>query len=147
MWKAIKLVLGLLLISGLGFIYGQYNKNLREGKEEIYHSHISFEYPNGAARMVLLKRTPKSQCEKWRKDYFSASSEQCVGCTVLVNECKKEIKQIFQDAFDQKPIKYSYIYKPYSYPEIAVFSGLPDGSFSQICTIAKESLDTSKCFE
>jgi hypothetical protein len=147
MWKAIKLVIGMLLLSGLGYIYGQYDRNLREAKEERYYSYISFAYPNSDATTVQIKRTPKSQCEKWRNDYFTASSEQCVGCTVLANECRREIRQVYLDAFDQKATPYSYIYKPYKYPEVMVFLGFPEGVFSQLCAMAKDSLETTKCFE
>ena len=147
MLKVIKLVLGLLLLSALGLGYGKFNEIVQEKKEDIFYSYISYSYPGDEIKSVQIKRTPESKCEKWRNDYFVASSEQCKGCTVLANECRKEIPQNYKMAFEQKDINISYIYKPYKYPEVTIYVGLPEGSFSQLCTMEKGSLESTVCFE
>lgn len=149
MWKVTKLVLGLLFLSAIGIGYGSFNKVIQEKKEETFYSYISFSFPGDEVKSVLIKKTPESKCEKWRADYFDATNAQCKGCTVLVNDCRKEITDIYIyiKAFEQKNIKFSYIYKPYRYPEITVFEGLPEGAFSQFCAMEKGSLESTTCFE
>lgn len=136
------LVLFLLIFSFIGLI----SDNFQESKEEKRYSYISLAYSD-EIEVIQIKETPKSQCEKWRNDYFTAGKEKCDWCEVLANDCRKEIPEIYHMAFQQKDIEPSYIYKPYKYPEIMVFKGLPEDKFSQMCSMAKGSLATSTCFK
>jgi hypothetical protein len=148
MKKIIKLVLGLLVVSGLGLVYGNFSKVVDEMKEGRNYVYISFSYPGELVSSVLVKKTPKSECDKWRSDYFNAANEQCVGCTVLANECRDNIPDKYQKALNKENIGSAYIYKPYTYPEVTVFEGtLPDEAFSKLCAVAKESLSSTLCFE
>lgn len=122
------------------------SKNIEETNEEKNYVFISFLYPN-EIKSIFIKETPKSKCEQWRNDYFIASNEKCKNCTILVNECKKTIKEKYKEAFNQKKIDVPYVYKPFKYPEILINEGLPKDSFSLLCSMSKKSLETSMCYE
>jgi len=147
MWKAIKLIFGLLVLLAIGLGYGKFNKAVQEQQEETFYSYISFSYPGNVVSSVHIKRTPKSKCEKWRRDYFEASMGECKGCVVLANDCRREIAEIYEKALQQQELDISYIYKPYTYPEVSVFKGLPDDAFSQLCEMEIDSLESTTCFE
>lgn len=147
MFKVIKAILGLLVISGLGLVYGKFDDAAQELKEERRYAYISFSFPETNIRTTLIKKTPESQCEKWRNDYFEASMAQCQDCNVIVNECRTEITELEQKAFEQQDINRSYIYKPYNFPEVSMYSRLQDGMFDQVCEMAKNSLESTVCFE
>ena len=147
MWKAIKLMLGLLLLSAVGLGYGKFNEITREMKEDVHYVYISFSFPGDSIKTVIIKKTPASKCEKWRSEYFEAANEQCVGCTVLANDCREDIPDALLKAFEQKHTVLPYIYKPYKYPEVIGYLGLPNGAFSKLCENEKNSLQTATCYE
>lgn len=141
MWKAIKFLIGFFAIAGVGLMYGAF----QEVMEEKMYSVISIQYPDTEAKIISIKETPASKCEKWREDYFQASTGKCPNCTVLMNKCTSEYPQEYVGIFEKKKIHVSYIYKPYRFPEVTIPEGLPEGSFSQLCELEKSSLETSVC--
>ena len=73
--------------------------------------------------------------------------ELCTGCTVLANDCRREIPPAYLEAFEQKPLDFSYIYSPYKFPEVLILEGLPAGGFAHICSIQQDSISSATCFE
>ncbi len=147
MRKAIKLILGLVVISAIGLMYGRYYDATNEDREEKLYSYISFEFPGGEIKSTQIKEIPKSRCQQIREAYYQASLEKCVGCKVLANDCRKDIPLEYSKAFNKENIGIPYIFKPYTFPEITFFVGLPKGAFSQLCTMEKENLSTTFCIE
>ncbi len=145
MIRIIKLVFGAAVLSGLGLLYGEFNKTIDEMKEPQVYSHIAYYIPAQNATMTMVKQTLQSECEKWREEYFNASIEQCKGCEVLKNECSSIISNELLLAFQGKDISSPYILKPYSSPELTILKGFPDSAFSQMCSIHKESLKNTVC--
>lgn len=145
MIRIIKLVFGFALLLGLGLLYGLSNKTIDEMKEPKAYSHIAYFIPAQNATLTMVKQTSHSECEKWRKEYFNASIEQCEGCEVMKNECSSTISNEILLAFQGESINSPYILKPYSYPEVTIMTGFPDPVFSQTCKIHKESLASTVC--
>ncbi len=143
--KIVKMIVGVIVLAGIGLFYGGFNKYIQDEKEPKQYVYLSFELPNQNTIMTIVKRTPKSKCEKWRSDYFQANKGQCVGCKVLHNICTATVEDRYLMALDQKDIGTHYILKPYKYPEITVFDNLPAENFMQACSIHKESLNTTVC--
>ena len=134
-----------MILAGVGLAYGGFNKAAKDKEEQKLYVHLSFESPNQAMIMTIVKRTPKSECEEWRNDYFQANQENCKGCKVIHNECTDTISERYIRALDNKDIGTAYILKPYSYPEIIVIDGLPEEHFEQACNIHKKSLESTIC--
>jgi len=145
MIRIFKLVFGVAALSGLGLLYGTFNKTIDEMKEPQAYSHISYFIPDQNATLTMVKLTSHSECEKWRKEYFNASIEQCEGCEVMKNECSATISNEILLALQGQNINSPYILKPYSYPEVTIMKGFPDSVFSQMCNIQKESLASTVC--
>ncbi len=74
---------------------------------------------------------------------------QCrsIECTVISNESTETIPKIYLDAFEKKNIGVPYMYRPYSYPEIMVYKGLPEEALDKMCELGKQSLSTTECFK
>ena len=147
MGKIIKKVLGLIALLGAGLIYGLTMRTVDEMREQQIYSYLSFKAPNSEAVMTYLKKVPESKCEKWRKDYFESSMQYCNDCTVLHNSCTSIIPAEYIPTFEQKKLDFPYIYRPYKYPEVAIISGFPKGSFSQYCEIEKQQFSKSVCIQ
>ncbi|VUD53998.1 hypothetical protein TDB9533_01948 [Thalassocella blandensis] len=147
MWKFLKLTVGLIVLSGIGLIYGKFNSVVDETKEEKMYSYISFEFPGGEISTVQIKEMPESRCEIVREEYFHASYAQCNECKVLFNECRREKPDLFSKAVSGHKVGIPYIFKPYKFPEVTFFKGFPSEAFPQMCNMEKESLASSVCVQ
>lgn len=147
MWKAIKPVIGLALLVSFGLFYGKFQNAVEEVSEPKMYSLISIEYPIGVSKIALLKETPASKCEKFRKEYFEESIGRCSDCKVLHNECRSGVPKEYSGVFRKVKIDVSYIYKPYKYPEVTIPEGMPEGAFSKICGLEVSQFEKSICIE
>jgi hypothetical protein len=147
MWKLLKLAVGLIVLSGIGLMYGKFNSVVDEAKEEKMYSYISFEFPGGEISTIQIKEIPQSRCEAIREEYFQASFAQCNGCKVLFNECRKQKPDLFAKAVSSLDVGLPYIFKPYKFPEVTFFKGFPSEAFPQMCDMEKESLASSVCVQ
>lgn len=147
MLRVIKLVSGLTVLVIAGLIYGGFNKHIDELSQDWIYSYMEFQLPSAEKMitMTMVKHVTESKCNKWRTDYFKATMKQCPQCIVLSNDCRNSVDNKYLKAFKLEKIESPYTYKPYKYPEIVVFSGLPEGGFDQMCNIEKTSLKTAKC--
>ena len=145
MKSVITKIVGLIFLAGLGLIYGDVMNTADELKEQNVYSYMSFQVPNTESVLTFFKKVPESKCEKWRKDYFDVSIQNCNSCTVLKNACTATIPTEYLPTFEQKDLDFPYVYKPYKYPEVAIISGFPEGGFSQYCELEKQQLSTSTC--
>ena len=147
MWKILKLVVGLLVLSGIGLMFGKFNSTVEETKEVKMYSYISFEFPGGEISTIQIKEIPESRCEAIRDEYFQATNAQCNECKVLFNECRRQKPELFSKAVSSLDTGLPYIFKPYKFPEVTFFKGFPDEAFPQMCDMEKQSLASSVCVQ
>jgi hypothetical protein len=147
MWKVIKLIVGLLIICGIGLIYGRIDDGFNDAREMKNYSHISFEFPGGEISTIQIKEIPKSKCNKIREEYFNAMREKCTACKVIVNECQEKAPELFIQAVKKVHLEMSYVFKPFIYPEVTFMKGFPKDAFLKVCEMEKQSLSTSVCVE
>lgn len=106
-----KVIIALILLSGLGYYYYINNTNPAEINDPTFaQARIEFTVQNRDLTMVLMgKMANTTDCEKRGQRFWKRVLEKCESCDFIDYQCKQELPARYQKLFENKPTYATYI--------------------------------------